>query len=246
MADGTQAIAGGQTLIPLMKQRLVKPASLVSLNAIAALKGVWAGESGEIIVGGTATHSEVAQYTGSYPVLAHLVSRIADPAVRNRATIGGSLAANGQAYCYPAAVLGSNASICTNRRIISADEFFIDGSQTALEKSEIITRVLFPVPEKASYQKFSQPAFRYAIAGVFVAKFSDEVRVAVTGAANKGVFRWHQAESALTENFSVEALAEIGISPDSMIDDIHGRKDYRAHLVKTLALRAVNNCVQLR
>jgi len=232
--DGAQALAGGQTLIPTMKQRLAAPEKLVLLSGIDELKGISAS-GGKLTIGAATTHAEVAA-DGSYPALSALAADIGDPAVRNRGTIGGSLANNDPSADYPAAVLASNAVVNTNKRAIAADAFFVGMFETALDEGEIITSVEFPIPEAASYQKFDQPASRFALVGVFVAKGADGWRVAVTGASNEGVFRWSAAEEALNGGGSLEGMAP---DADGMIDDIHGSAAYRAHLVGVLTRRAV-------
>ncbi len=214
--DDAQALGGGQTLIPTLKQRLAAPPGvLVSLGGIKDMVGVSpTHDPGVYIGGGATTHAEVArEATAFYPALAALAGGIGDPAVRNRGTIGGSLANNDPSACYPAAALGSGgAVIFTNQREIAADDFFVGLFETALEDGEIITGVRFPPgPAAANYQKFDQPASRFALVGVFVAKFDDGVRVAVTGASEDGVFRWAEAEAALSANFAPEALD--GMSP---------------------------------
>ncbi|WP_299878350.1 xanthine dehydrogenase family protein subunit M [uncultured Sulfitobacter sp.] len=236
-AEDAQALGGGQTMIPTLKQRLASPSKLVSLTGIADMKGVSAS-GGAIKIGGATTHATVAAEAGSYPALAETASHIGDPAVRNRGTIGGSLANNDPSACYPAAALGSGATITTNTRDIAADDYFQGMFTTALDEGEIITAVTFPIPEKANYQKFVQPASRFALVGVFVAKYADGVRVAVTGASNDGVFRWAEAEAALSSNFSASALDGLAASGD-MISDLHGTAEYRAHLVGVLTKRAV-------
>ncbi len=238
-AEDAEALSGGQTLLPTMKQRLAAPEKLVSLTGIAELQGVNA--SGDTVtIGGATTHASVAaQAAATYPALAALAGGIGDPAVRNRGTIGGSLANNDPAACYPSAALASGASITTNKRNIPADAFFEGMFTTALDEGEIITSVSFPVPQSASYQKFAQPASRFAMAGVFVARFPGGVRVAVTGASEEGVFRWTEAEAALSADFSAEAIAGLSLSADGMIGDLHGTPEYRAHLVKVMTKRAV-------
>ena len=236
--DEAQALSGGQTLLPTMKQRLAAPETLVSLTGIAEMKGITAA-AGTVTIGGATTHAEVAAGAGAYPGLAKLAGGIGDPAVRNRGTIGGSLANNDPAACYPAAALGSGATIVTNAREIAADDYFQGRCTTALEEGEIITAVKFPVPEKSNYQKFEQPASRFALTGVFVAKYADGVRVAVTGAAEEGVFRWTEAEAALNTSFSADAINALSVNADGMIADLHGSKAYRANLVKVLTKRAV-------
>jgi len=238
-AEGAQALAGGQTLLPTMKQRLASPATLVSLTGISELKGVCQGDGG-IIVGAATCHADVARDAAKYyPALAALAGQIGDPAVRNRGTIGGSLANNDPSACYPAAALASDATIVTNTREIAADDYFQGMFATALEEGEIITAVKFPVPQKAAYVKFAQPASRFALVGVFVAQFADGVRVAVTGASNNGVFRWTEAESALSDGFSAAAVKGLKASADDMIADLHGSAEYRAHLVGVMTARAV-------
>jgi carbon-monoxide dehydrogenase medium subunit len=238
-ADEAQALGGGQTLIPTMKQRLASPGALVSLGGIASLKGV-AVRDGALVVGGGTTHAAVAREAASaYPALAALAGHIGDPAVRNRGTIGGSIANNDPSADYPAGVLASGAIIVTSSREIPADDFFQGMFATALEQGEIVTAVRFPIPERASYQKFIQPASRFALVGVFVAKFQDGVRVAVTGASEDGVFRWTDAEAALSADFRPEALANLQASAEGMIGDLHGTPAYRAHLIGVLTRRAV-------
>jgi carbon-monoxide dehydrogenase medium subunit len=236
--EDAQALGGGQTLIPTLKQRLAMPSRLVSLSGITEMQGI-SDSGGVLTIGGAATHAAVAAGAASYPALAELASHIGDPAVRNRGTIGGSLANNDPAACYPAAALGSGATIVTNSREIEADDYFQGLFETALEEGEIITAVRFPVPEKANYQKFVQPASRFALVGVFVARFSDGVRVAVTGASEEGVFRWREAEAALSANFAPDALDGLSVDADGMIADLHGSKEYRAHLVTVMTKRAV-------
>ena len=237
-AEDAQALGGGQTLIPTLKQRLAAPSVLVSLSGIAEIKGVCVRDDGGLSIGGGTTHATVAAEAGAYPALAGLAANIGDPAVRNRGTIGGSLANNDPSACYPAAALASGATIVTNAREIAADDYFQGMFDTALDEGEIITEVRFPVPEKAAYMKFEQPASRFALVGVFVAKYADGVRVAVTGASEDGVFRWSDAEAALTSNFSADAIPA-ALSGDGMISDLHGTGDYRAHLVAVMTRRAV-------
>lgn len=237
--EDAQALGGGQTLIPTMKQRLASPAVLVSLNGIAEMIGV-RKDGDTLVIGGATPHAVVAKEARSaYPALAALAGLIGDPAVRNRGTVGGSIANNDPAADYPSAVLASGATVVTNARKIAADDFFQGLFSTALEPGEIITEVRFPIPGKANYQKFEQPASRFALVGVFVAKGANGVRVAVTGASEDGVFRWKAAEQALSGNFSAAALSNLSVDADGMIADLHGSKAYRAHLVKVLTGRAV-------
>ncbi|WP_424926654.1 FAD binding domain-containing protein [Amaricoccus tamworthensis] len=236
--EDAQALGGGQTLIPTLKQRLAMPSKLVSLKGIDGLDKIFVDRGGNLVIGAAATHAQVAATT-DYPALASLAARIGDPAVRNRGTIGGSLANNDPSACYPAGALGSGATIVTNSRSIEADDFFEGLFETALEEGEIITEVRFPIPEKACYMKFIQPASRFPLTAVFVAKFADGVRVAVTGASNDGVFRWSDAEAALNTTFEAGSISELSVDADDMISDIHGSSEYRAHLVKVMTARAV-------
>lgn len=234
-----QALGGGQTLIPTLKQRLASPSKLVSLSGIAEMQGMSA-DATSLIIGGATTHGAVAVgAASSYPALAALAGNIGDPAVRNRGTIGGSLANNDPAACYPAAALASGATIVTNAREIAADDYFDGLFTTVLEEGEIVTQVRLPVPEVANYQKFVQPASRFALVGVFVAKYADGVRVAVTGASEEGVFRWTEAEAALNATFTADALDGLSVAAEGMMADIHGSKAYRAHLIAVLTKRAV-------
>lgn len=239
-AEDAQALGGGQTLVPTMKQRLASPAILVSLSGIAEIKGVCMDDAGRLCVGGGTTHATVAREARAhYPALAEMASHIGDPAVRNKGTIGGSLANNDPSACYPAGVLGSGATVVTNAREIAADDFFEGMFTTALEPGEIVTEVKFPVPQRANYQKFHQPASRFALVGVFVAQFADGVRVAVTGASENGVFRWSEAEAALSSSFTPDAVKGLRASAEGMIGDLHGTPEYRAHLIGVLTARAV-------
>ncbi|SEL10154.1 FAD binding domain-containing protein [Jannaschia helgolandensis] len=243
-SEDAQALGGGQTLLPTMKARLAMTEQLVALSGIDEIKGICTDDDGRICIGGATTHTAVAEGATGYPALASLAARIGDPAVRNRGTIGGSLANNDPSACYPAGALASNATIVTNAREIDADDFFRGMFETALDEGEIITEVKFPVPEKAAYEKFIQPASRFPLVAVFVAKFSDGVRVAVTGAASDGVFHWSEAEEALSSDFSEDAVKSL-TAPDAvgMISDLHGDGTYRAHLVKVMTARAVKAAV---
>jgi len=237
--DEAQPLSGGQTLLPSMKQRLNAPGTLVSLTGIAELKGV-KREGDTLVIGAATTHAQVARDARAhYPALAALAGQIGDPAVRNRGTIGGSLANNDPSACYPAAVLGSGATIITSNREIAADDFFAGMFTTALEPGEILTAVRFPIPQKAAYAKFQQPASRFALTGAFVAKYPGGVRVAITGASEGGVFRWAEAEAALSRSFTPEAVKGLKLSADGMIGDLHGTPDYRAHLCAVMTARAV-------
>ncbi|MFD0980539.1 FAD binding domain-containing protein [Tropicimonas aquimaris] len=234
-------IAGGHTLLPTMKNHLAAPTDVVDIRGIAALHGI-SDDSGTLVIGATTTHAEVAGsavVAAACPALACLAAGIGDPAVRHAGTIGGSLANNDPAADYPAAVLALGATIVTNQREIAADEFFDGMFATTLEESEIITAVRFPACEAAGYSKFPNPASRYAMVGVFVAKTNGGVRVAVTGAGEDGVFRHDGLEAALSASFAPEAVDGVSVSPDGLLTDLHGDAAYRANLVKVMAKRAV-------
>ncbi|KAB2882175.1 MAG: carbon monoxide dehydrogenase [Albidovulum sp.] len=237
--EDAQALSGGQTLMPTMKQRLAAPAVLVSLTGIPEMRGVC--RNGDALeIGAATTHAEVArEAAAAYPALAGLAGGIGDPAVRNLGTIGGSLANNDPAACYPAAVLGSGATVVTSKREIAADDFFQGLFSTALEEGEIIISVRFPIPERAGYAKFEQPASRFALTGAFVAKYASGVRVAITGAGQDGVFRWSDGERALSASYAADALSGLSVSPDGLMADLHGTPAYRANLVKVMTQRAV-------
>jgi aerobic carbon-monoxide dehydrogenase medium subunit len=234
-------LAGGHTLIPTMKLRLAGPPQIIDMSKIEGLAGIEAsGRS--LVIGAMTRHADVATsplVQQTIPALAALAGRIGDPAVRHRGTIGGSVANNDPNADYPAGCLGLGATIVTNKRRIKADDFFKGLFETALENEEIITKVMFPVPKKAAYVKFPNPASRYALVGVFVSKRGAEVRVAVTGAGGNGVFRVASFEEALKKRFGAKSLEGLSISPEGMGSDIHGSAEYRAHLVGVLARRAV-------
>ena len=238
-SDG-KIMAGGQTLIPTLKQRLASPSDIVDLGGIAALKGI-KEEGGSIVIGAMTTHATVARdatVKAKIPALAALADGIGDAQVRNRGTIGGSIANNDPAADYPAALVGLGATVHTSKRDIPAEEFFTGLFETALEEDEIVTVVSFPVPEKAGYAKFANPASRYAIVGVMVSRGAGGVRVAVTG-AGPCVYRLSDAESALGGNFSADAVANISVSSDGLNSDLHASADYRANLVGVMLKRAV-------
>ena len=240
-AADAKLLAGGQTLIPTMKQRLASPAVLVDLTKVSELVSI-AREGDSIVIGAMTRHVEVATSAlvqQTIPALAKLAGGIGDPQVRNRGTIGGSVANNDPAADYPAAVLALGATVVTNKRRIAAADYFKGLFETALASDEIITAVSFPIPQKAAYQKFPNPASRYALAGVFVAKGAAGVAVAVTGAGSGGVFRAKAMEAALSANFAASALDGIKISADGLNTDMHADADYRAHLIGVLAKRAV-------
>ena len=239
--DDAKALAGGMTLLPTMKQRLASPAALVDLNKVAGLAGI-TREGNHIVIGAMTRHVDVATsdvVKSAIPALASLAAGIGDPAVRNRGTIGGSLANNDPAADYPAGALALNATIITNKRKIAADAYFTGMFETALEAGELITAVSFPIPQKAAYMKFPNPASRYALVGVFVAKASGGVRVAVTGAGQNGVFRVAAMESALSANFAPSAIDGVSVPAGGLNSDMHADSDYRAHLIGVMAKRAV-------
>jgi aerobic carbon-monoxide dehydrogenase medium subunit len=243
-AKGSESkyLAGGHTLIPVMKQRLAAPSDVIDLARIPALIGIDV-TADTLTIRAATPHCDVAQSArvhNAIPALTHLASLIGDPAVRHRGTIGGSLANNDPAADYPAAVLALDATVITNTRNIKADDFFKGLFTTALEDGEIITMVAFPIPAKAAYCKFPHPASRFALTGVFVAKTkAGDVRVAATGASQSGVVRVPAIEAALKANWSAGALDSVNISSDGLLSDIHGSSDYRANLIKVMAQRAV-------
>ena len=243
LADGGQLLAGGMTLLPTMKQRLASPDTLVDL-ADCGLAGI--EDTGDAIkIGAMTRHVDVAESAvvqSAIPALAALAGGIGDRQVRNRGTIGGSVANNDPSACYPSAVLGLGGTVHTNKRDIAADDFFTGMFETALDEDEMITAISFPKADKAAYVKFPNPASRYAMVGVFVASNSGATRVAVTGAGSDGVFRHDAMESALNGSFSAGALDGVGTDADDMISDIHASGDYRAHLVCEIAKRAVSAC----
>jgi carbon-monoxide dehydrogenase medium subunit len=232
-------LAGGQTFIPVLKQRLNRPPVVVDLAALGL--DTIRRDATHLVIGGMARHAAVAasaEVQSAIPALAKLAGWIGDRQVRNRGTIGGSLANNDPSACYPAAVLALGATIVTDRREIAADDYFQGMFTTALEPDELITDVRFPIPSRANYEKFRNPASRYAMVGVFVAQGPAGVRVAVTGAGQGGVFRHAAMEAALARDFSPAALDGIGTPPDDLIGDIHGSAAYRAHLIGVVAGRA--------
>jgi carbon-monoxide dehydrogenase medium subunit len=238
--EEAKLLAGGMTLIPTLKQRLAQPSDLVDLGRVAELKGI-KRDGNAVVIGAMTRHVEVATsdlVKSTLPALADLAEGIGDPQVRNRGTIGGSIANNDPAADYPAAVLGLNATVITNKRRIAADDFFKGMFETALAPDEIITAVSFPVAEKAGYSKFPNPASRYAIVGVFVARTGGQVRVAVTG-AGPVVFRQKDMEAALAKSWSPDAVANVKQSANGLNSDIHASAEYRAHLVTVMAKRAV-------
>ena len=241
--EDAKLVAGGMTLIPTLKQRLARPSELIDLAAIDSLKGI-AEEGDALVIGAMTRHGDVhrsAVVKRVIPALAEMAGLIGDPAVRNRGTIGGSIANNDPAADYPAACVALGATIRTNRREIAAEDFFTGMFETALEPDEIVTAVKFPKPQAAKYQKFRNPASRYAIVGVFVARTGSGVRVAVTG-AGPAVFRVPDMEAALARSFTADAIKDVQIPEDGLNSDIHASAEYRAHLVNVMARRAVAAC----
>ncbi|MFT3664917.1 FAD binding domain-containing protein [Piscinibacter sp.] len=233
-------LAGGQSLVQAMRLRLSSSERLVDLGGIAELKGITVG-GGSVVIGAMTTHAAVAaspEVKKALPALAGLAGGIGDAMVRNMGTIGGSIANADPAADYPAGVVGLNATVKTSRRSIAADDFFKGLYETALEPGELITAVSFPVPQRAAYVKYRQPASRFALVGVFVAQTADGVRVAVTGAAGS-VFRCKPIEDALAKSFTPEAAKAVKVSADGLNADLHGSAAYRAAMISVMASRAV-------
>ena len=236
-------LAGGMTLLPAMKLRLAAYSDLINIKKIKTLSGIKVS-SKSIKIGATTTHAEVAsskEVGKSIPSLAILADGIGDPQVRNRGTIGGSIANNDPAADYPSACLALNATIHTSKRKILADKFFVGMFETDLKKGELIESIEFEIPEKSGYAKFPNPASRYALVGVYVAKLKKEVRVAVTGAGSC-VFRSKEIESALSKNFSSSSIDNVSISNKGLNSDIHASPEYRSHLIKVMTRKAVSSC----
>jgi len=241
--EEAKLVAGGMTLLPTLKLRLAKPTQLIDLATLPQLKGI-TEEGDAVVIGAMTRHADVNRsdiVKRGIPALAAMAGLIGDPAVRNRGTIGGSIANNDPAADYPAAVVALNATVRTNKREIAGDDFFTGLFETALEPDEIITAVRFPKVAQANYQKFRNPASRYAIVGVFVAKTAAGVRLAVTG-AGAVVFRVPEMEAALAKSFAADAIKDIAIPQDGLNSDIHASAEYRAHLVNVMARRAVAAC----
>jgi carbon-monoxide dehydrogenase medium subunit len=239
--EDAKLLAGGHSLLPVMKQRLAAPSALIDLAGVPGLKGIERSPRA-VVIGAMTKHVEVEtspEVKEAIPALTELVSVVGDPAVRNRGTLGGSVAGNDPSTDWPAAVLGLGATVITNKRKIPADDFFKGLFETALEPGEIVTKVSFPIPQKAGYMKFRHPASRYALVGVFVAKRAGEIRVAVTGAGANGVFRWTEAEQALAKRFGPKSLEGLSASSEGLNSDIHADAQYRAHLIGVMARRAV-------
>jgi carbon-monoxide dehydrogenase medium subunit len=241
---GGQAFAGGQTLLASMKQRLLSPEQLVDLSGLSELQGIQhVGDSW--VVGAFTRHHEVASHAGwraALPGLAALAGGIGDGQVRAMGTMGGSVANNDPAACYPSALLALGATVHTNRRQIAAEDFFQGMYATALEPGEVITAVAFPSATRSAYAKFKQPASRFALVGVFVAQTAAGVRVAVTGAGN-GVFRHAGLEAALSQRFAPESVVDVAIDANELNADLHASADYREHLIKVQTQRAVQQAL---
>lgn len=243
--EEAKLLAGGHTLLPTMKQRLASPSALVDLAGCVELKGI-ERKGRNIVIGAMTTHAEVAnsaEVKEAIPALAWLAGNIGDPHVRHRGTIGGSVANNDPAADYPAACLALGATIVTNKRKLTADDFFTGLYETALEEGEIITKVSFPVASKAGYAKFRNPASRYALVGVFVAKRGSDVRIAVTGAGEGGVFRWPEGEAALAARFAPKSLLGLKHTAEGINGDMHADPEYRAHLIGVMTKDAVARAI---
>ena len=233
-------LAGGMTLIPTLKQRLAQPTHLVDIGGLPELRGIEV-KGTQLVIGAASQHHEVATSAvvkKAIPALAALADQIGDPQVRNRGTLGGSVANNDPAADYPSAVLALDAKIVTNRREIAADDFFQGMFATVLEEGEIIVRIAFPLPKRAAYEKFPHPASGYAMAGVFIAETTAGVRVAVTG-AGPGVFRWREAEAALAQGLKAGALDALKVDATDLNEDFHASREYRANLVQVMGRRAL-------
>ena len=237
-------LAGGMTLIPTLKARLASSDILIDLKE-ANLSNI-SVTSTHVVIGSMTRHSDVANSADvqkSIPSLSKLAGGIGDHMVRNCGTIGGSVANNDPSACYPSAVLGLGATITTNNRELSAEDYFMGMFETALNSNEIITQISFPIPDKSSYIKFPNPASRYAMVGVFMAKTGNKVNVAITGASENGVFRSSEIENALSSSFTLESLDSLDISSDGLIGDIHASSNYRANLIKVMAKRALEEII---
>ena len=242
--DGATAIAGGQTLLPTLKQRLASPTALVDIRHLDELKGIEIG-GGSLTIGAATSHDEVASSNAvgnAIPALASLAGGIGDPQVRNLGTLGGSIANNDPAADWPAAALGLGATVVTSAREVAADDFFTGLFETALEDGEIVVSVRFPIPFAAAYQKFDQPASRFALTGSFVSRGAGGVRVAITGAGESGVFRHRGLEGALQASFSSQSVDGVEVSDDELLSDLHGTPAYRANLIRVMTRRAVAGC----
>lgn len=246
LVAGTESgkyLSGGMSLLPAMKQRLAAPSDLIDLRHVPEMQGIKV-DGREVRIGGAVTHYEIKESAEIKSVchgLHYMASVLGDPQVRHMGTLGGAVANNDPAADYPAAMLALDATIHTNKRTIKAAEFFVGLLETALEDDEILTAVSFTAPEVSGYEKFRNPASRYAMCGVFVAKTGSTVKVGVTGAGADGVFSWDEAASALSSSFSPDAINGLSVDPGGMLGDLHGSSEYRANLVKVMAKRAVAN-----
>jgi aerobic carbon-monoxide dehydrogenase medium subunit len=241
-ADDGKLMSGGQTLLPTMKAHLAAPSDLVDVSGIADMNGV-SIDGKTVTIGAATTHAEIAgdaDLQKTCACMAKLAANIGDPAVRHKGTIGGSIANNDPAADYPAALLALGATIKTNAREIAAEDFFVGLFETALDEGEVIVSISYEAPIKGAYAKFPNPASRYAMVGVFAAQTANGARVAVTGAGDDGVYRQTDMEAALDGDWSAEALAEVTVSADGLLSDIHGDAAYRANLIKVMAGRAVS------
>lgn len=242
--EDARPLAGGMSIIPTMKHRLAKPASLVDLNALENLRFI-DERAGRLTIGAMTIHEAVADsklVKTRIPALAKLAGNIGDVQVRHRGTLGGSLCHNDPAACYPSAALALDAEIVTNERTIKADDFFRGMFETALTHGELVMEICFPIPEAASYVKFHNMASRFSIVGIFVARFGPNVRIAVTGAGHC-VFRERVGERLLAKEFSPDAVASLVVSPEGLINDVHGSAEYRAHLIPVLLRQAISECL---
>ncbi|GAB2873994.1 xanthine dehydrogenase family protein subunit M [Paraburkholderia jirisanensis] len=238
--EEARPLSGGMTLIPTLKQRLAAPSHLIDLTRLDALRGVSVA-NGVLRVGALTRHADVAAsplVIDAIPALAQLAGVIADPQVRNRGTMGGSVANNDPAADYPSAVLALNAQVVTSERSIAADDYFVDTFETALQPGELVTAIEYAIPQRAAYTKFRQPASGYAVVGVFIAQYADAVRVAVTG-AGASVFRWFDAEAALNADLSEASLASVSPDLSTLPDDPNASAAYRAHLIQTYTRRSL-------
>ena len=244
---GAKPLAGGQTLLASMKLRLSAPEQLADLGAVKELTGI-RKEGNAFVIGAMSRHLDVANHAeikSAFPALADLANRIGDRQVRALGTLGGSVANNDPAACYPAAVLGSGATIVTDRREIAADDFFQGMFTTALDGGELITKIRFPIPKRAVYEKLRQKASNFPLVGVFIAQYDSGVRVAVTGASNSGVFRHKGLEEALTGSFTADAASKVKIAATDLNSDLHATAAYRANLISVLTQRGVNRVLGL-
>lgn len=242
--DDAKVVAGGMSLLPSMKLRLAQPSALIDLSTLDALRGIEV-TADTVTIGAMTRHADVVrskEIAGAIPAIVKLASNIGDRQVRNRGTIGGSVANSDPAACYPSSLLALRAVVTTSKRSIPADEFFKGLFETALEPAELITSVRFEIPLAADYQKFKQPASRFALVGAFVAKYRDEVRVGITG-TKACAFRWHEAEAALQERFDSSALDGLCLAETDVNSDIHADAEYRVHLANVMVRRAVKHCL---